>query len=84
MHQPIGINPASGKETCIWFNDTYEFIKAQSVRSKLESLTQNSNINYVIAWDAPITFSENSYSDRVIDKITRKENEKGSNLTIYT
>ncbi len=72
MHQPIGIDPASGKETCIWFNDTYEFIKAQSVRSKLESLTQNSNINYVIAWDAPITFSENSYSDRVIDKITRK------------
>ncbi len=72
MHQPIGIDPASGKETCIWLNDTYEFFKAQDVRGKLESLTQNSNINYVIAWDAPITFSEKSYSDRVIDKITRK------------
>ncbi len=72
MHHPIGIDPASGKETCIWLNDTYEFIKAQSVRAKLEGLTQNSDINYVIAWDAPISFSENSYSDRGIDKITRK------------
>ena len=72
MHQPIGIDPASGKETCIWINNTYEFLKAQSVRGKLERLTQNSNINYVIAWDAPVTFGEDSYSDRVIDKITRK------------
>jgi len=76
MIQAIGIDPASGKETCIWHDGDYAFVKAQNVRSTLEKLL-GENLNCMVAWDAPISFSHKSYSDRQIDKVTRawvKEN----------
>ena len=52
MHKPLGIDPASGKPSCIWKNDSYEYIPPQKMRAYLED-TLNGNIQYVIAWDAP-------------------------------
>ncbi len=72
MHIPVGIDPASGKKTCIWYNDSYEFVKPQNVRAHLEYLFCNNNEKYIIAWDAPISFSNISYSDRLIDKVSRR------------
>ena len=71
MHEPLGIDPASGKPSCIWENGKYEYIPPQQMRSYLEEILSN-NIQYVIAWDAPISFNESSYSDRSIDKVSRK------------
>lgn len=71
MHEPIGIDPASGKSSCIWKNSSHEYIPPQKMRSYLEDILNN-NVQYVVAWDAPISFNEASYSDRSIDKITRK------------
>ena len=67
---PIGIDPASGKETCIWINDDFRFVRAQNVRAEIESIVTQVG-NCLIAWDAPISFSQVSYSDRAIDKFTR-------------
>jgi hypothetical protein len=70
MSTAIGIDPASGKESCIWYNSSYQFVKAQGVREKIcEILSQEENC--FIAWDAPLSFHKSSYSDRKIDKITR-------------
>ena len=70
MNTPIGIDPASGKDTCIWINDSFKFVKPQKVRREIETLC-NEYDKCVIAWDAPISFSLNSYSDRLIDKAAR-------------
>jgi len=70
MTIPIGIDPASGKETCIWYNGSFRLTKAQNVRDEIVSIIQQEG-DCLIAWDAPISFSEKSYSDRVVDKITR-------------
>lgn len=72
MYKPIGIDPASGKASCIWQHDSFEFVRPQQMRKKLESILGKSKEKYVLAWDAPISFSESSYSDRLIDKVTRK------------
>ncbi len=66
----IGVDPASGKETCIWKINDYVFVKPQKVRSVLEKILVE-NPNCIIAWDAPISFSDISYSDRNVDKVTR-------------
>ncbi|MDH5633209.1 MAG: DUF429 domain-containing protein [Gammaproteobacteria bacterium] len=70
MSIAIGIDPASGKETCIWHGNDFTFVKAQSVRSTLAALVDE-HPNCVIAWDAPISFGRNSFSDRQVDKVTR-------------
>jgi len=72
VHKPIGIDPASGKASCIWRNDAYEYVTPQKMRSKLEGILNHNNDKYVVAWDAPISFDESSYSDRLIDKVTRE------------
>ncbi len=72
MHIPIGVDPASGKETCTWLNNSCEFIKPQDVRPWLEHLFRDNDKKYIIAWDAPISFSDSSYSDRLIDKVSRR------------
>ena len=71
MTLAVGVDPASGKETCIWHNDDYTFVKPQAVRTALEAILEGSP-DCLIAWDAPISFSVASYSDRLIDKITRR------------
>lgn len=68
---PIGVDPASGKKTCIWFEDRYEFVEPNMVRDKIESLIKEYK-SCLIAWDAPISFSKKSYSDRDIDKAARQ------------
>jgi len=70
MTKAIGIDPASGKETCIWHDNDYVFVKAQNVRAELGGLIAESK-NCIIAWDAPLSFSRESLSDRMIDKVTR-------------
>jgi len=72
MHHPIGIDPASGKETYIWMDSKCVAVKAQNVRSYLEKILSRQANKFVIAWDAPIAFSETSYSDRAIDKNVRR------------
>lgn len=67
----IGIDPASGKETCVWTGKDYEFIKPQNVRHYINLILEKEP-NCLIAWDAPLSFCNSSYSDRVVDKITRK------------
>lgn len=80
MTIPIGIDPASGKETCIWQGSSFKFVKAQNVRREIISILGPGE-NCLIAWDAPISFSHNSFSDRSVDRITRawvkSEVEKG-------
>ena len=72
MHKAIGSDPASGKECCIWQQDSFEFVSPQHMRKRLEFIMRTSKEKYVLAWDAPISFCQSSYSDRVIDKVTRK------------
>ena len=71
MHNSIGVDPASGKASCIWRGESFEFVRPQGVREKLESILSSTQEKYVVAWDAPISFSETSYSDRLIDKVAR-------------
>jgi predicted nuclease with RNAse H fold len=70
MSTAIGIDPASGKETCIWQRSDFVFVKAQNVRPTVAALL-NKHPNCVIAWDAPVSFGRNSFSDRRVDKVTR-------------
>jgi len=72
VHKPIGIDPASGKASCIWQQDSFEFVRPQQMRKNLESILGKGEEKCVLAWDAPISFSESSYSDRLIDKVARK------------
>jgi len=72
VHKPIGIDPASGKASCIWQQDSFEFARPQQMRKNFESILGKGKEKYVLAWDAPISFSESSYSDRLIDKVARK------------
>jgi predicted nuclease with RNAse H fold len=71
MLEPVGIDPASGKPSCIWKKGGHKHVPPQNMRSYLEDILRN-NVQYVIAWDAPISFNESSYSDRAIDKTTRR------------
>jgi predicted nuclease with RNAse H fold len=67
---PIGIDPASGKETCFWIDNDFAFVKAKDVRSTLQTLLEKYP-SCMIAWDAPISFSRKSFSDRQIDRVAR-------------
>lgn len=83
MHKPIGIDPASGKDSCIWQKDTPEFIRPQQLRTHLEDILKNSDTKILLAWDAPISFNESSYSDRLIDKVTRKWVKDKTSLKVF-
>ena len=71
MTLAVGVDPASGKETCIWIKGDYTFVKAQGVRPALQAILEE-NPDCLIAWDAPLSFSDDSYSDRLIDRVARR------------
>ena len=67
----IGADPASGKDTCLWFNDGFEFIAPGRVRSRLAELLEGEE-SVLLSWDAPLSFCKKSFSDRQIDKAARR------------
>ena len=70
MIEAIGIDPAAGKETCIWHQNDYMFVRAQHVRLAIDKLLREYR-DCIIAWDAPLSFAHSSFSDRKVDKATR-------------
>jgi predicted nuclease with RNAse H fold len=67
---PIGIDPASGKKSFIWSNSGPDKpVAAGEMRAKIQDLIGSPCF---IAWDAPLSYSSLSFTDRLIDKATRQ------------
>ncbi|MHB1047527.1 MAG: hypothetical protein ACYC4P_16115 [Thermoanaerobaculia bacterium] len=67
----LGIDPAPKKPAVTFDGSRFERVKPGALRDHLESRLR-ANPGTLIAWDAPLSFDQRDYYDRLIDKATRR------------
>ena len=66
----FGVDPAPSKKTAIWSAGGLERVQAAKTPERFAQIAAAGPV--LVAWDAPLSFASSHYSDRAVDRATRK------------